>query len=135
PSKGEAGPVAVDGVLDALAGAIQLQAKASRVEFSFQSESSLYADVRPEALKFALLNLISYAIDALAEKRGSVVMRISRGAESIELEVQCSESVLQSSNEALRLCSDLMRAAGGSMQTLEPQAGDFGSTVTLHVPP
>jgi signal transduction histidine kinase len=136
PSKGEAGPVAVDGVLDALAGAIQLQAKASRVDFSFASESSLYADIRPEALKFALLNLVSYAIDALADQdKGSVALRVTRGEQAIELTVECNAAVLNRSDDSLRLCSDLMAAAGGTMQYAGPQSGETGSTVILVVPP
>ena len=134
PSKVDVGPTAIDGLLDGLSGAMKLQAKAARVEFSYESESSLYAQVKPEALQFALLNLISAAIDSVTDS-GRVALRVTRGASAIELEIVCDGAVLKREDSAVRLCSDLIEAAGGNFVSLEPHKGAAGSTVRLHVPP
>lgn len=136
PTKGEAGPIAVDGILEALAGAIQLQAKAARVTFNFTSESSLYAMIRPEALKFALLNLISHAIDAIAANgAGEVSLRVERGEREIKLTLDCTGAVLNKDDEQIRFCADLMESAGGKLEALEQYGDGTGSTVIMLVPP
>ncbi|HUP88608.1 MAG TPA: HAMP domain-containing sensor histidine kinase [Longimicrobiales bacterium] len=136
PSKQEPGPIAVDGLLNPLASTIQLQAKAARVKFEYVSESSLYAHVRPEALRFAVLNLISGAIDALAERgTGVVSLEVGRAGDAISMSVRSRGAELRADTEYVRLCGMLMQAAGGEMLQPEQLKDGVGSTITLLLPP
>jgi len=135
PTRSETGPVAVDGIIESLASALHLQARAARVTLEYKSESSLYAQIRPDALKFALLNLLSCAIDAEAEAGGTISVTTRRAAEGVYAIVMCSRAVLSHNDDRVRYCGTLMESAGGEMEAPEPQQGGSGSTVTLVMPP
>ncbi|HEX6559922.1 MAG TPA: HAMP domain-containing sensor histidine kinase [Longimicrobiales bacterium] len=134
PARAEAGPVAVDGILDGLLGAVELQAKAARVELAWQAESSLYAQVRVEPFKFALLNALTYAIDAEAQAGGKVDLQARRAADEIYVIINGSAGKLSAEHEHIRHCRQLMVSAGGALESLEPHANGTGSTLTLVVP-
>lgn len=135
PARSQHDPIAVDGLIEALATAVQLQAKAARVTLNYTAESSLYAQIRPEAFKFALLNLLTVAIDAEAPAGGSVSIAAQRGNNAIDVVVNCSTAILSDTDERMQFCRMLMEAAGGTLASLEPQSGGAGSTVTLVMPP
>ncbi|HUP89641.1 MAG TPA: histidine kinase dimerization/phospho-acceptor domain-containing protein, partial [Longimicrobiales bacterium] len=134
PGRGDAGPLAVDGVIDALTTVIQLQGKAAQVIVGVETESNLYAQVKPEPFKFALLNVLMYAIDRSLND-GSVSLRARRGSDDVRIEVSTSHAVLQESDQHLRHCSALMLEAGGHIEFVEPQAPVSGSTIALVMPP
>lgn len=128
-------PIAVDAVVQSLASAVQLQAKAARVTLQCDAESSLYAQIRVEPLKFALLNLLTYAIDEESGAAGGISVSARRSGGEICVAVTCSYAVLDADNEHIRHCARLMASAGGRMQALEPPASGVGSMVTLVMPP
>lgn len=128
-------PVAVDGIVQSLASAVQLQAKAARVTLESDAESSLYAQIRAAPLQFALLNLLTYAIDEESRAGGAIALSARRAGDDIWIVVKCSYAELDSNDEHMRHCMRLMAAAGGTMQPLGPPASGGGSTITLVVPP
>ena len=135
PARAEAGPLAVDGILDSLRSALEIQAKAVRVELTARWESSLYAQIRGEPFKFALLNLVARAIDAESAAGGGVQIEAKRAADEIYVIVTCSQAVLSQDEEHMRFCRVLIEAAGGALESLEPHSGGAGSIVTLVMPP
>lgn len=134
PDRGEVGPIAVDGVIAGLLNAVQVQAKAARVDFESRGETSLYAQVRIEPLKFALLNGLTYAIDAAAAEHGKVTLETRRASEEIYIVITCSEGALSDGHQHIEFCRRLMESAGGTLESLEPRTGGAGSTLTLVVP-
>lgn len=135
PSRLEPGPIPVDGLLNPLASTIELQAKAARVKFEYVSESNLYAQVRPETLRFAVLNLISGAIDALAQHGSGILsLEVGRTGGAISMRVRCRGTELKAETEYVRLCATLMEAAGGEMLPPEQLEDGIGSTITLLLP-
>jgi signal transduction histidine kinase len=135
PEKASAGPIAIDDIIESLGSAVQLQAKAARVSFTMSSEPSLYAQIRGEPFKFALLNALTYAIDAEAAAGGSVALGARRAGSDIYVVLTCSHAVLEKAAEQLHYCRILMEAAGGTLESLEPQRGGSGCTMTLVMPP
>jgi len=133
PPKTASGPVAVDGILDTLMSAVQLQAKAARVQFQWQSESSLYGQVRVEPLKFAVLNALTYAIDEAADKAGTVSVETRRAGDEIYIIIDCT-ATLDAKHDHIKHCRMLMESAGGALESLEPRRDGAGSTLTLVVP-
>lgn len=95
PGRGAQGPEAVDAIIDSLSAAVQVQAKAARVEFVVQAESSLYAHVDADRFRFALLELLTAAIDAEAESGGAVTLFARRVGAEIYVEVNCSRARLE----------------------------------------
>jgi signal transduction histidine kinase len=134
PAKPESGPIAVDAIIESLSGALHLQAKAARVPLDWETESSLYAQVRTGPLKFALLNLLNYAIDAEAEAGGAISVRAHRTADEVYIVMSCSRAQLATDSPHIHYCRELMQSAGGILESVAPQHGG-GSTVTLIVPP
>jgi signal transduction histidine kinase len=134
PARAEAGPLAIDAILDALTSALKIQAKAARVSLEVDTEQSLYAQIQPEAFKFALLNLIARAIDAESAAGGGVSIQAKRAAAEIYVVVTCSNAVLDADEEHMRFCRSLIAAAGGVFESLEAHNNGTGSTVTLVVP-
>jgi two-component system C4-dicarboxylate transport sensor histidine kinase DctB len=135
PAKFEASPVAVDAILESLAPIIQIQAKAAHVSLTYELGSDLFAEVQPESLKFALLNLTGHAIDAESRAGGAVSIVAIRAKEKIYIVVRCSQAVLRPDHEQIKLCSILMNSAGGTLESLEPAHDGNGSTATLVMPP
>jgi signal transduction histidine kinase len=127
--------IPVDEIIESLGQAVQLQAKAARVSLRYESESSIYAQIRGEPFKFALLNALSYAIDAEAVAGGDVVLSGSRAGNEIYVTLNCSRAELNKDDEHVRFCQLLMEAAGGRLESLEPQRSGSGSTLTLVMPP
>lgn len=134
PARNEAVPLAIDGILDALASALKIQAKAARVTLDVETEQSLYAQIQPEAFKFALLNLIALAIDMEALASGRVLIQGTRAAEEIYIVVTCNNAVLDANEENMRFCRTLIEAAGGALESLEAHNSGAGSVATLVVP-
>lgn len=135
PARGEVGPLAIDGIIDSLMPPLEIQAKAARVTLAFQLQPSLYAQIRSEPFKFALLNLVTRAIDAEAEAGGGVAIEAKRAADEIYIIVVCSKAVLTRDEACLQFCRTLVEAAGGDLESAEPHSGGSGSTVTLVMPP
>lgn len=136
PSKtAETLPAAVDAIVQSLASAVQLQAKAARVTLESEAESSIYAQIRAEPLRFALLNVLTYAIDEESRAGGAIKLSARRTGEDICIEVACSFAVLDADNEHIRHCMRLMETAGGIMKPLEPSEDGVGSMVRLVMPP
>jgi two-component system, NtrC family, C4-dicarboxylate transport sensor histidine kinase DctB len=134
PAKLESGPIAVDAIIDSLSGSLHLQAKAVHVPLDWECESSLYAQVHSAPLKFALLNLLNYAIDAEAEAGGAISVRAHRTADEVYIVVSCSRAQLATDSQHIYYCRELIQTAGGTLESVAPQHGG-GSTVTLMVPP
>ena len=135
PAKSEAVPLAIDGILASLESALQIQAHAAHVTLEVETDGSLYAQIRPEPFKFALLNLITRAIDAEAEAGGGVRIEARRGGDAVRVVVTCRTAVLTEDNDHIRFCRILMESAGGALESLEPHSAAQGSTATLVVPP
>lgn len=135
PARGEAGPLAIDGVLDALTSALQIQARAARVKLAAHAESNLYAQTRAEPFRFALLNVVARAIDAESAAGGGVEIEAKRAADEIYVVVTCSKAVLTRDEEHMRFCRMLIEAAGGHLESVEPHSGGAGSTATMVLPP
>ena len=135
PAKAPVGPLAIDDVVESLGSAVQLQAKAARVPLSLKSENSLYAQIRGEPFKFALLNALTYAIDAEATAGGEVALDARRAGHEIYVVLTCSHAVFYKDSESLHYCRVLMAAAGGTLESLEPQRSGSGSILTLVMPP
>jgi len=134
PPKGETGPIAIDAVVQSLVSAIQLQAKAAQVDLSCDAESSLYAQVRAEPMKFALLNLLTYAIDEEARAGGAIRLNVRRVDGTIRVVVHCARAVLARDHEHMKYCARLMTAAGGELAAVEPREDAAGSIATLVMP-
>lgn len=134
PAKAESKLVAVDGILDSLATALQIQAKAARIGLEWESEPDLYARIRSEPFRFALLNLVTRAIDVAAQSGGQVGIKARRAADEIYLAVTCSSGVLSPDDEYIRFCRQLMADAGGALESVEPNHGAAGSTATVVMP-
>ena len=134
PGRGDSGPVAIDGIIDALASSVRLQGKAARVVVEIETETSLYAHVKAEPFKFALLNVVTYAIDRSSDD-GCVSLRAHRGPDDVRIEVTTSHAVLLETDEHMRHCRVLMEEAGGHVDMMEPRADGSGSTITLVMPP
>lgn len=135
PVKLESGPLAVDDILEQLFSIIDLQAKSARVTLEYESDSSLYALIQREPFNFAMLNLLSHAIDVEADAGGTVTLSARRAGSDIYIVVSCSHAVLDANAEALQYCATLMSDAGGSLESVEPRNDGAGSTVTLVVSP
>lgn len=135
PARAEAGPLAVDGIIDSLTAALEVQAKAARVALLVELESSLYAQIRSEPFKFALLNLVARAVDAEAAAGGGVAIEAKRAADEIYVVITCSKAVLRQDEECMQFSRALVEAAGGALESVEPHSSGSGSTVTLVMPP
>ena len=135
PGKTETALVAVDSVLESLAPAIEIQAKAALVTVHFEMESDLYTRIRSEPFRFALLNLLGCAIDAEALMKGTVTIQARRAADEIYLIVTCSSAELNANDEAMQFCRLLMHDAGGALESVELNHGTVGSTATVVMPP
>jgi signal transduction histidine kinase len=135
PGKPDTAPLAIDGILASLQSALQIQAHAAHVELAIETDGSLYAQIRAEPFKFALLNLVTMAIDAEAVTGGSVRIEARRGKDEVRVKVVCATAVLSEADEHIRFCSMLLESAGGALEGLEPHSGALGSTATLVVPP
>lgn len=133
-AKSDTALVAVDTVIESIATAVATRARAARVTFEWEMESGLYSQIQSESLKFALLNLVTRAIDAEAEAGGTVTLKARSAADEIYIVVQCSRAVLGPEDEYIRFCRLLTEGAGGALESLEPHNGGTGSTVTLVVP-
>ncbi|MGQ0813129.1 MAG: sensor histidine kinase [Gemmatimonadota bacterium] len=134
PAKADSSPLAVDGIIDALANAIQIQAKSARVGLEVETESSLFAQIRSEPFKFALLNLMMRAIDAEAAAGGRVRIEAKRHAHEIHVVVSCSKALADEAEERLNFCRLLVESAGGALAALEPHNDGPGSRVTVVLP-
>jgi signal transduction histidine kinase len=135
PVKSASALVAVDGLIGSVQNALQVQAKGARVGLDIEAENSLYARIHPEPFKFALLNLMTHAIDAEAEAGGAVSLAARLVGESIEVTVTCSHATLAAKDEQIEFCRTLLDAAGGRLESLEPGNAGGGSITTLVVPP
>ena len=135
PAKPDSSPLAIDGILASLESALQIQAHAAHVELEIESDGSLYAQIRAEPFKFALLNLITMAIDAEAVSGGRVRIEARRAKDEVRVIVVCATAILSEADEHIRFCSMLLESAGGALEGLEPHSGAPGSTATLVVPP
>ncbi|MGQ0560655.1 MAG: histidine kinase dimerization/phospho-acceptor domain-containing protein [Gemmatimonadota bacterium] len=135
PSKPEPAQEAVDGIIDSLASALLIQAKAAHVALQIETEGSLYAQLRPDSFKFALLNLVSRAIDAEAKAGGDVTIEAKRAGQQITVIVSCSRATLGREDQHIRLCGALMASAGGALEGLEPHHDAAGSRAILVMPP
>jgi signal transduction histidine kinase len=135
PAKSETALLAIDALLESMAPAIEIQAKAARVTVQFESESDLYTRVRSEPFRFALLNLLGRAIDAEAATNGTVTIQARRAADEIYLIVKCSSAELNANDEAVEFCRLLMQQAGGTLESVELNHGAVGSTATVVMPP
>jgi signal transduction histidine kinase len=134
PDKLGAESPAVDGVIGSLQNALQIKAKGMRVGFRVDVESSLYADIQAEPFKFALLNLMTCAIDAEAEAGGAVLLEARRAANRIDVVVSCSHAVLDPADASIEYCRLLVDIAGGRLEPLEPGNAGHGSMTTLALP-
>jgi signal transduction histidine kinase len=135
PAKADTSPLAIDGILDSLESALQIQAHAAHVELECVSDGSLYAQIRGEPFKFALLNLITMAIDAESGAGGRVRIEARRGRDEVRVVVSCSKAVLNEEDRHVRFCGMLMESAGGALAPLERHEGGAGSAATLVMPP
>jgi signal transduction histidine kinase len=133
PAKQERSLVAVDGILDSLAPAIEIQAKAALVGVEIEAESDLYARVKAEPLRFALLNLIGDAVDTEARTRGRVSIRARRAADEIYVLVTCATGVMAQDDERIQFCRALMHEAGGMLESVASGEGGVGSTATIAI--
>jgi len=134
PDKLNAEPVAVDVVVGSLQNALEVQAKGARVGLQVDVESALYADIQSEPFKFALLNLVTRAIDAETAAGGAVLLEAKRAADVIDVVVSCSHAVLDPADLSIEHCRLLMDAAGGRLEKLEPGNSGRGSITTLALP-
>ena len=135
PAKRETSPLAIDGILDSLDNALQIQARAAHVELECVSDGSLYAQIRGEPFKFALLNLVTMAIDAESVAGGGVRIEARRMPDEVRVVVSCSKAVLDENDEHVRFCGMLLESAGGALEPLERHEGGAGSAATLVMPP
>lgn len=135
PGSPDASPLAIDGILASLQSALQIQAHAAHVDLEIETEGSLYAQVVAEPFKFALLNLITLAIDTEAKSGGSVRIDAKRTPNEVQVIVTCTKALLNRADEHVRFCSILLESAGGALESLEPHEGATGSRATLVMPP
>lgn len=135
PPRPELEPQSLDAIIGSLQHAIETQAKGARVALHVDVESSLYAQVRAGTFKFALLNLLTRAIDAETSAGGAVMLEAKRVDDHIEVVVSCSHAVLDPADVALEYCRLLLADAGGTFASLEPGSTGSGSITTLVMPP
>ena len=134
PAKTDSALLAIDALLESMAPAIEIQAKAARVTVQLELESDLYARIRSEPFRFALLNLLVRAIDAEASAKGNVTIQARRAADEIYVIVKCSTAELNAKDEAVEFCRLLMQQAGGALESVELNHGAVGSTATVVMP-
>lgn len=132
-ARAQDGPLAVDAIIESFGAAVQVVAKAARVGFDVETDTSLYAKVASEPFKFALLNLLIAAIDAEAEAGGQVALTARRAGGEVYVEVKCSKARIARDGEPARVVELLMKAAGGALESIEP-GGAAGCCATLVLP-
>lgn len=135
PAKRDTAPLAIDGILESLESALQIQARAAHVDLEVVSDGSLYAQIRGEPFKFALLNLITMAIDAESGAGGRVRIEARRVEDEVRVVVGCSKAILNEKDQHVRFCGMLMESAGGALEPLEWHEGGAGSAATMVMPP
>lgn len=133
PPRPEVGAISIDELLSDLRPLLDLQARAARAEFELASEGDLYARMASDALKFAILNLVTAVYAAAPEVR---LIRVGAVREDgdVVISVHCPEVLFRADGNFEEHARSLMTDAGGGMEIRETAATGAGSTAVLRIP-
>lgn len=133
PVKSDRSPPAIDGLIASLEAPLQIQSQAVRVPLRIEYDHSLYAQVRPEPFKFALLNLMTRLLDLASASGGSLALHAQRIADEVHVVVTAERARMASDDEQLRFSRLLTESAGGRLEERDTEAE--GSRITMVLPP
>ncbi len=145
PSREADGPVSVSQILDEVRPLLELRARIARLEFSHTpAPSDAYTSVKPDALRFALLQVGDVVYEAARTGAGSLRLTADAVDEEIHFRIGCTNPVDSALREltlnspgpgslcGLPAAAALLEAPGGSVE-LEKGA-EPGLTVLIRIP-
>lgn len=125
PAKADARPTALDEALEDLRPLLEVQAKAARAGFELQSESDVFVRAASDAVKFAVLNLITAIY--VAPNVEHIRMVLGTKDDVAGITIAATPPTLEEPNEFLQAARMLIETAGGTMEIAD-------GTATLRIP-
>jgi hypothetical protein len=133
------GPISFGGFWSELGLLIGLRARLAHIEYSEQDlPEDAFIAVAPDVVRFAVLGVSEFVLDAARQHKDSIQMAGSTGDDEIVLRLSTRAKARKHSStdelDNLSFAAHLLSQVGGAVEATHNSRADAGTTVVVRIP-